>query len=64
MRTKNIYEPYIGQEWTSVERIKFKVLDLTVQEDDAWIEYENAQTKNRYTCRLDAFRHRFTPTAE
>jgi hypothetical protein len=64
MRTRNINEPYIGQEWTTPESTKFKVIDLTIQEDDAWIEYENVQTKNRYNCRLEAFRHRFTPLTE
>ena len=29
------------------------------EEDDLWIEYENVDTKQIYTCRLEAFLARF-----
>jgi len=30
------------------------------EDTDTWIEYENYKTKERYTCRLEAFLARFT----
>ena len=46
MRKRNIYEPYIGQSWSTPDSTIFEIKDLMVQEDDAWVEYENTQTKN------------------
>ena len=64
MRKRDIYEPYIGQQWSASDSKVFEITDITVQEDDTWVEYEDTQTKGRYTCRLEAFKHRFTPIAE
>jgi len=30
------------------------------EEQDPWVEYENIQTEETYTCRLEAFQERFT----
>lgn len=30
------------------------------EEPDAWVRYENIQTEQEYTCRLEAFQSRFT----
>lgn len=64
MRKKSVYEPYIGQRWHASDMRTFEIKDLLVQEDDAWVAYENAQTKQQYSCRLEAFRQRFSPAAE
>jgi len=64
MRNKNIYEPYIGQEWVATDSKVFKVTNMTVQEDDAWVEYENTQTKTQHSCRMEAFKHRFSPLVD
>ena len=61
MITTKQYEPTIGQLWISPEHRQFKITDLMVEEDDAWVAYSNVQTNQEYTCRLEAFRHRFTP---
>lgn len=55
------YEPTIGQLWTAPDHRQFRITDLMVQEDDAWVAYTNTQTQQEYTCRLEAFRQRFTP---
>lgn len=52
--------PYIGEQYQSSDMKLFTVKDLTVEEDDAWVEYTNAEGQE-YTCRLEAFRARFTP---
>ena len=39
---------------------EFRVIERYNKQDDPWIEYENYQTKQRYTCRLEAFEARFT----
>jgi len=57
------YEPYIGQLWSTSDA-KFRITDLTAQEDDAWVAYTNTQTGQEYTCRLEAFRSRFSPIAD
>jgi hypothetical protein len=31
------------------------------EESDAWAEYVNVDTKQTYTCRMEAFRSRFNP---
>jgi hypothetical protein len=64
MKTRNIYEPYIGQLWSGSDMTKFRIKDLTIQEDDAWVSYENCQTQQAYSCRLEAFQNRFTPGVE
>lgn len=64
MRTRNTNEPYIGQQWATSDSKVFEIIDMTVQEDDAWVEYENTQTKDRYTCRFEAFKHRFSPLVD
>lgn len=30
------------------------------EENDPWVKYENIQTEEVYTCRLEAFQSRFT----
>lgn len=30
------------------------------EEPDAWVRYENIQTEQEYSCRLEAFQSRFT----
>lgn len=48
--------------WRTQDK-EFRVIARYATEDnDKWIEYENYQTKQRYTCRLEAFLARFTPT--
>ena len=64
MRTKNIYDPYIGQEWAGTDSKVFKIIDMIIQEDDAWVSYKNTQTNTQYSCRLEAFKHRFTPLVD
>lgn len=56
-------EPYIGQLWSATDFKEFKITDLTVTEDDAWVDYVNTQTGQAYSCRLEAFRARFSPMA-
>lgn len=48
--------------WGTNDGTKFKVIArYSTEDNDKWIEYENYQTKQRYTCRLEAFESRFTP---
>jgi hypothetical protein len=40
---------------------EFRVIArYNTEDNDPWIEYENYKTKERYTCRLEAFEARFT----
>lgn len=47
--------------WRTVDK-EFRVIGRywANEDHDQWIEYENTQTKARYTCRLEAFQNRFT----
>jgi hypothetical protein len=58
-----IKEPYIGQEWTSGNGVRFQIKDM-ITEDDAWVSYTNVKTLQEYSCRLEAFRQRFQPLAD
>lgn len=47
--------------WRTTDK-EFRVIERYTHNDDPWIEYENYQTKQRYTCRQAAFEARFTPS--
>jgi hypothetical protein len=61
--TDIIKEPYIGQVWTSTDA-QFRINDMMITEDDAWVSYTNVKTLQEYSCRLEAFRQRFQPLAD
>ncbi len=42
---------------------EFLVLEHYDLEGDPWVRYRNQQTKQEYTCRLEAFLQRFSPLA-
>ena len=48
--------------WQGSERTVFKEIARynPNEENDTWIKYENVQTKQEYTCRLEAFLSRFS----
>ena len=45
---------------------KFKVLALfnPNEDNDTWIEYQNIQTNQKYSCRFEAFENRFHPLVD
>jgi uncharacterized protein (DUF1684 family) len=49
--------------WRTTDK-EFRVIAryCPTEDNDTWIEYENCQTNERYTCRLEAFLGRFTPS--
>lgn len=51
-------ERYMGSNFTA----SFKVLTVYVtnEDNDTWVEYEQESTKQRYSCRMEAFYSRFT----
>ena len=55
--------PEIGSIYRSTTGTTFKVHKLAHVEHDAWIEYQNIDTKEHYSCRLPAFLDRFTLVA-
>lgn len=52
--------PHVGARYTSVDRV-FEITALPMVENDQWVEYYNANTKQPYSCRLEAFLARFNP---
>lgn len=58
--TKNI-TPHVGARYSALDRI-FEITALPLVENDQWVEYVNEHTKQPYSCRLEAFLDRFTPT--
>jgi len=59
--THRINEPYIGQNWTSSDAKWFQVTGLTSSKDSTCVAYTDVKTLQEYSCRLEAFRHRFQP---
>lgn len=51
-------ERYVGSNYTTC----FKVLAVYVpnEDNDTWVEYEQESTKQRFSCRMEAFFSRFT----
>lgn len=51
------------KEWTSSDGVNFIVTSLyTPEEDnDTWVTYVNKTTLQEYSCRWEAFVHRFRP---
>lgn len=51
------------KEWVGPNGIKMTVLAIynPNEEQDPWVEFENKETKQTYTCRLEAFKLRYTP---
>lgn len=52
-------EPYVGQRWTASDSKQFEIVDLN--SDNTWVIYRNTQTRDTYSCLLEAFKHRFSP---
>lgn len=51
--------PYIGARYSALERT-FEITGLPLVEGDQWVEYYNENTKQTYSCRLEAFLARFS----
>ena len=60
MRIKIDTSPHVGAKYSGLERI-FEITALPMIEDDQWVEYYNINTKQTYSCRLEAFLARFNP---
>jgi hypothetical protein len=52
--------PYIGARYSTVDK-QFIITGLPNIDNDQWVEYIDAKTKNNYHCRLEAFLARFNP---
>jgi hypothetical protein len=55
--------PHVGAKYRGLDR-EFEITGLPVVEDDQWVEYYNINTKQTYSCRLEAFLDRFSPTPD
>lgn len=62
-KISTVKDPYIGQVWTSTHA-QFRIKDMMITEDDAWVYYTNVKTLQEYSCRLEAFKQRFQPTVD
>ena len=52
--------PHVGAKYSGMER-EFTITGLPLVENDQWVEYYNVNTKQTYSCRLEAFLARFNP---
>lgn len=55
---------HVGQIWAGQDRTLFQITEITNQDTKAWVRYVNVDTQEQYSCFLEAFEHRFTPTVE
>lgn len=60
MRYLIINEPAVGCRYGSIDKV-FEITALPILDNDPWVHYINVQTKNEYSCRLEAFLDRFKP---
>lgn len=51
------------KEWVSTNFTRVEVIAEynPNEEQDPWVEFENIDTRQRYTCRKEAFLARYTP---
>lgn len=56
--TKHI--PTIGSTYRASNGTIFEVHKIAHAEHDPWIEYQNTNTKEHYSCRLPAFLERYS----
>jgi hypothetical protein len=49
--------------YTSADGKLFEVLAIWCpdEDNDRWVKYQNIETGQEYSCRLEAFESRFTP---
>lgn len=55
--------PHVGAKYSGMDRV-FEITALPLKENDQWVEYFNKNTKQTYSCRLEAFLARFNPLPE
>jgi hypothetical protein len=50
-------------EWTSTQGARMRIIAEynPNEESDPWVEFENIQTQQRYSCRKEAFLARYNP---
>jgi len=56
----------LSKYYMTAENLEFEVISTYVpnEDNDTWIEYCNTKTKQKYTCRLEAFLSRFYPKVD
>ena len=52
----------VGKRYTSTDSKLFEVMAVFHKNGSLWAHYKNTQTNEEYTCTLDSFNTRFTPT--
>lgn len=55
---------HVGQLWEGNNRTLFRITEITRQDTKPWVRYINVETKQEYSCYLEAFEHRFTARVE
>lgn len=53
------HPPALGSIYRTSTGVTFKILKIAHVEHDPWVEYQNTETKDHYSCRLPAFLERF-----
>ena len=50
----------VGSIWGTADRKRFIVTNVSFENDDTWVYYNNLETQVSYFCLEDAFKSRFT----
>lgn len=64
MKVLYIKDPYVGQRYHAGYNSQDLVMEITSLENpigDPWVSFKNVKTGQEYSCRLEAFLHRYTP---
>jgi len=67
MRIVYITDPYVGQKYHALQdnrKIFMEITNLSNTNGDAWVDFKNVETKQSYSCRLEAFLARYAAMSE
>lgn len=51
----------IDSYWSGYDGVLFRIIEIG-EGPDPWVHYENVNTHQEYTCKAQAFTHRFSRT--
>jgi len=59
-------QPKPGSLWVSIDGTRFRVIDTVFVESDnhTWVHYIKLDNDTEYSCFVESFLHRFTPTSD
>jgi hypothetical protein len=67
MKVIYIKDPYVGQRYHTVHNsttVVMEIISLDNSKGDDWVGFKNPKSGQEYSCRLEAFLHRYVPIVD